>query len=162
MTWVLGALPGPGGWRGHPRFRVVVNARSLAHQERIALCYRDPGVWSGCMILTKGTSGVIFSARKRPRKGVRTGASLKKGGQEDPKRRKVGGVFRHTLSSLKKVARLPVKDRGEVLKVLKKNERRRRVGSGAPRSGGASDQVSANVSSSSASANDDWQHWVVM
>ncbi|GAU18974.1 hypothetical protein TSUD_178910 [Trifolium subterraneum] len=38
---------------------------------------------------------------------------------------KLGG-FRHVLSSLKKVARLPSKDSGEVLKILKKTERRRK------------------------------------
>ncbi|MCI72397.1 endonuclease/exonuclease/phosphatase family protein, partial [Trifolium medium] len=51
---------------------------------------------------------------------------------------------------------------GEVLKVLKKNERRRRVGLGATGSCGGSHHVSADVSSSSASATNDWKHWVVM
>ncbi|MCI65150.1 endonuclease/exonuclease/phosphatase family protein, partial [Trifolium medium] len=49
-----------------------------------------------------------------------------------------------------------------VLKVLKKNERRRRVGSGANGSSGGSHRVSADVSASSASASNDWKHWVVM
>ncbi|MCI56375.1 hypothetical protein A2U01_0077626, partial [Trifolium medium] len=67
---------------------------------------------------------------------------------------KAGGVFQHTLSSLKKVARLPSKDCAEVLKVLKKNERRRRVGTGGHRSCGVSQQSDATTSS--ASANNDW------
>ncbi|GAU22593.1 hypothetical protein TSUD_134930 [Trifolium subterraneum] len=66
-----------------------------------------------------GDAGVIFSARKKPLARARAGAGHKKGGQDAVKRRKAGGVFRHTLSSLKKVARLPSKDRSEVLKVLK-------------------------------------------
>jgi len=35
-------------------------------------------------------------------------------------KRKAGGVLRHPMLTLKKVARLPSKDRQEVLKVLKK------------------------------------------
>ncbi|MCH96867.1 putative glutamate carboxypeptidase, partial [Trifolium medium] len=50
---------------------------------------------------------------KRSRKGDSNGGGLKKSGQEDPKRRKGGCVFRHTLSSLKKVARMLSKDRAE-------------------------------------------------
>ncbi|MCI61468.1 hypothetical protein A2U01_0082725, partial [Trifolium medium] len=36
-------------------------------------------------------------------------------------KRKVGGLLRHSIYNLKKVARLPSKDRREVLDVLKKN-----------------------------------------
>ncbi|MCI63339.1 hypothetical protein A2U01_0084596, partial [Trifolium medium] len=35
-------------------------------------------------------------------------------------------MLRHSIYSLKKVARLPSKDRSEVLKILKKNTLRRR------------------------------------
>ncbi|MCH88915.1 DUF4283 domain protein, partial [Trifolium medium] len=57
---------------------------------------------------------------KRSRKEGQSIGKQKKAGQEDPKRRKAGGVMRHSLYNLKKVARLPSKDRSEVLKVLKK------------------------------------------
>ncbi|MCH79398.1 endonuclease/exonuclease/phosphatase family protein [Trifolium medium] len=57
---------------------------------------------------------------------------------------------------------MPSPERGEVLKVLKKKERRRRVGPGAPRPGRESLRESSTVSSSSVSANNDWQHWVIM
>ncbi|MCI19032.1 sulfate transporter, partial [Trifolium medium] len=86
----------------------------------------------------------------------------KKDGQQDPKRRKAGGVFRHSLYSLKKVARLPCKDRSEVLRVLKKNVHRRRGETGVNRSCSVSHQPSSDVSSSSASVNNDSKHWVVM
>ncbi|PNX92129.1 putative sulfate transporter [Trifolium pratense] len=109
----------------------------------------------------QGDVGVLFSANKWPCKGNRNGDRQEMNDQEDPKRRKGGGVFRHTISSIKKVARMPSTERGEVLKVLKKNERRRRVGSGAPRPGSVNHQQSSTVSSSSVSANNDWQHWVV-
>ncbi|GAU34505.1 hypothetical protein TSUD_388170 [Trifolium subterraneum] len=57
------------------------------------------------------------------------------------KKRKARGVFRHTLSSLKKVARLPSKDRSEVLKILKKTERWRKDVSGSYKSKEGSMQV---------------------
>ncbi|MCI27137.1 sulfate transporter, partial [Trifolium medium] len=91
-----------------------------------------------------------------------SGSRQKKDGQQDPKRRKAGGVLRHSLYRLKKVARLPCKDRSEVLKVLKKNVRRRRGGTGVNQSCSVSHQASSEVSSSAASVNNDWKHWVVM
>ncbi|PNX63645.1 cytochrome p450, partial [Trifolium pratense] len=57
---------------------------------------------------------------------------------------------------------MPSNDRTEVLKVLKKNERHHRNGVGTPRVCGVSHQASSTVSSSTASANNDWKHWVVM
>ncbi|GAU38427.1 hypothetical protein TSUD_396070 [Trifolium subterraneum] len=106
-----------------------------------------------------GDAGLSFSARKKPIGRARVGAGHKKSGQDAVKRRKAGGVFRHTLSSLKKVARLPSKDRSEVLKVLKKTERRRKVSLG---SNHVSRPVSSEEAVSSASVNNDWKHWVVM
>ncbi|GAU17883.1 hypothetical protein TSUD_330090 [Trifolium subterraneum] len=89
-------------------------------------------------------------------------ARLTKGGLAEVKRRKAGGVFRHTISSLKKVARLPNKDRNEVLRILKKTERRRKVGPVSDQLKEVSQQVSSDKSTSSASVNNDWQHWVVL
>ncbi|MCI07228.1 DUF4283 domain protein, partial [Trifolium medium] len=57
-----------------------------------------------------GDVGVIFSTKKRPRKEGQSGGRQKKEGQEHPKRRKAGGIMRHSLYNLKKVARLPSKD----------------------------------------------------
>jgi len=37
-------------------------------------------------------------------------------------KKKVGGVLRHPVLTLKKVARLPIKDREEVIKVLKNSK----------------------------------------
>ncbi|GAU41596.1 hypothetical protein TSUD_196650 [Trifolium subterraneum] len=86
--------------------------------------------------------------------------SLKKGGQADRKRRKAEGVLRHTLSSLKKVARLPSKDRGEVLKFLKKSECRSKDRHGSHQSREVSRPVSSDVAASSESVTNDWKHWV--
>jgi hypothetical protein len=85
---------------------------------------------------------------------------------------KAGGVLRHPVLTLKKVARLPSKDRQEVvkvlhnskiLKVLKKNIRnRKRLREKVTRSLEATDKSSHNESSSSASVNNDWKHWAVL
>ncbi|MCI22261.1 sulfate transporter, partial [Trifolium medium] len=72
------------------------------------------------------------------------------------------GIMRHSLYNLKKVARLPSKDRSEVLKVLKKKVRHRRGGSGDHRSCSVIPQTSSGVSASSVSVNNDWKHWVVL
>jgi hypothetical protein len=65
-----------------------------------------------------GDAGLIFSTKKKLRKGKR----LHEGHKELPDKvyhkKKVGGVLRHTMQNLKKVARLPGKDCKEVLKVL--------------------------------------------
>jgi hypothetical protein len=66
--------------------------------------------------------------------------------------KKAGGVLRHRVHSLKKIARLPTKDRGEVLKVLGKCARRRRGG----------DHAASTESSASRPTNNDWQNWVTV
>ncbi|MCI09432.1 endonuclease/exonuclease/phosphatase family protein, partial [Trifolium medium] len=87
---------------------------------------------------------VIFSVTKRSKKGERTGVRQRKGEQLDTRRRKAGGLLRHSLYSLKKVARLPSKDRSEVLNVLKKNMRRRRGGNEVNRSCTGNEQVAVD------------------
>jgi hypothetical protein len=77
------------------------------------------------------------------------------------KRKKVGGVLRHTMN-LKKVARLPSKDRREVLKILRKEVQKR---SGRRRSDKSAEMVQQGRSqsdSSMMSVNKDWEHWVVL
>jgi hypothetical protein len=78
------------------------------------------------------------------------------------KKKKVGGVLRHTMKNLKKVARLPGKDRREVLNILNKEVRKRRGKRRSVKSGEVVCQGSAEVDSSLASVNKDWEHWVVM
>ncbi|GAU51586.1 hypothetical protein TSUD_414300 [Trifolium subterraneum] len=123
-----------------------------------------PGPWSLDWLqdLNQGDAGVLFSAQKRPLQGVRVDERKKKVGREDASKKKVGGVFRHTLSSLKKVARLPSKDRSEVLRILKKTERRQRVRPRVPRLESVSNSVNSVSSASSVSCTNDWKHWVVM
>ncbi|GAU27940.1 hypothetical protein TSUD_146550 [Trifolium subterraneum] len=107
-------------------------------------------------------AGVIFTASKRLKKGGHSGARQQKEGKQEIKRTKAGGLLRHSIHSLKKVARLPSKDRNEVLQVLTKNVRRRRGGKGNSQTGDLSTRLSFEDSTSSASVNNDWKHWVVM
>ncbi|PNX78571.1 hypothetical protein L195_g034549 [Trifolium pratense] len=109
-----------------------------------------------------GDAGVIFSASKKSRKEFIQGPSLKRKVDLDPRRRKAGGVLRHPFHSLKKVARMPSKDRSEVLKALKKNVRRRRGGDGFNRSCSMSCLGSSGGSNSSGSVNNDWTNWVAV
>ncbi|GAU39751.1 hypothetical protein TSUD_219940 [Trifolium subterraneum] len=78
-------------------------------------------------------------------------------GRKDPRKRKEGGLLHHPVHSLKKVDRLPSKDRSEVLKVLNRNVRR-----WGGRNGSVSHHASSDGSSSSASSNNVWQNWVAM
>ncbi|MCI23704.1 DUF4283 domain protein, partial [Trifolium medium] len=129
----VGGLRQPGGCDGHDGLsspnRRHKRTKSCPPVERSKIS----GPWSLEWLhdLNQGDAGVIFSAQKKTCKGGRVGEKHKKTEYEVPRRKKAGGVFRHTLSSLKKVARLPSDERGEVVKVLKKNERRRRDESGA-------------------------------
>ncbi|MCI29560.1 sulfate transporter, partial [Trifolium medium] len=52
------------------------------------------------------------------------------------------------------------KDRGEVLKILKKSVRRSRGGDGVNRSCSVSRQATSEESASSGSINNDWKNWV--
>lgn len=74
----------------------------------------------------------------------------------------MGGVLRHCVHSLKKVARLPYNDRRAVLHDLKRRIRKRHGKAGVSRS---VEMVSKGISegaSSSSSVNNDWKNWVVL
>jgi hypothetical protein len=103
-----------------------------------------PWSWEWLQDHSDGVAGVIFSATKRANR-----VDHQKG-RTGPK--KAGGVLRHPVHSLKKIARLPSKDRGEVLKALGKCVRRRRGGGQA---------ISAEASTSGPT-NNDWQNWVTV
>jgi hypothetical protein len=65
-----------------------------------------------------GDAGVVFSAKKRSKSGRGLGEEqLKKAIRGIPKT-KGGGFLRHSMLSLKKIARLPIDDRREVLQIL--------------------------------------------
>lgn len=107
-------------------------------------------------------AGVVSSSRKEGKKRIRL---RKKEGHEvnvDQKRKKVNGVLRHPVHSLKKVARLPLGDRAAVLQILKKNSRRAR---GVDRLKKAVNLISKDLSekeASSGSVDKECNHWVVL
>ncbi|MCH86584.1 hypothetical protein A2U01_0007442, partial [Trifolium medium] len=104
---------------------------------------------------------VLFSAKKRSKRGNLPGDGRQKDERQTLRKRRAGGLLRHSIHSLKKVARMPSKDRREVLKVLKKNVRRSRGASSVDRSCEVVHQASSEGAQSSASVNNDWKHWVV-
>ncbi|WJX94029.1 hypothetical protein P8452_75494 [Trifolium repens] len=71
-------------------------------------------------------------------------------------------VLRHPVHSLKKLARLPSKDRGEALKAIGKCVRRRRAGVESAKSNSASSQDGPEDSSMSGTVNKDWMNWVAV
>ncbi|KAK2444862.1 heterogeneous nuclear ribonucleoprotein A0 [Trifolium repens] len=83
-------------------------------------------------------------------------------GHPDTLCRKAGGVLRHPVHSLKKLARLPSKDRGEALKAIGKCVRRRRAGVESAKSNSASSQDGPEDSSMSGTVNNDWMNWVAV
>jgi hypothetical protein len=73
-----------------------------------------------------------------------------------------GGFLRNSLCSLKRIARLPINDRREVMQILQKNARRRKHRGVASRSRKTGSRASAEGVTSSSSVNNDWKHWVAM
>jgi hypothetical protein len=109
-----------------------------------------------------GGAGVIFSATKRTKQGGDADRVQHKREAGEPSKKKVGGFLRHSLFSLKRIARLPIEDRREVLRVLQKSARRRRRMGEAGRPSTTVSRASAEVATSSSSVNNDWKHWVAM
>jgi hypothetical protein len=81
-------------------------------------------------------------------------------------------VFRHPVLTLKKVARLPSKDRADVMKVMmdskvmrvlmKKIHNRRRRRERVTKSLEEVHEISSNDSSNATSGNNDWLNWVTL
>jgi len=93
-------------------------------------------------------------------------------GRQPASKKKAGDVLRHPILTLKKVARLPSKDRVEVMKFLKNSEvmkalkhKIRKCKAPRERVIKSLEEVTpvpANDSCSLASVNKDWTHWVVL
>ncbi|CAJ2657871.1 unnamed protein product [Trifolium pratense] len=136
--------PLPGNALVCPSFRLLLGKRTSSCPPEVRRSVIS-GPWSLEWLQDQnhGDAGVIFSVSKKSSKETLHGPSLKRKVNQDPRRQKAGGVLRHPIHSLKKVARMPTKDRGEVLKVLKKSVRRRRGGDGRNRSCSMSCHVSS-------------------
>jgi len=119
----------------------------------------------------QGDVGLISSKNKRLKKTGKGNCEREGGNRHISSKRKVGGVLRHPVLTLKKVARLPSKDRQEVMKVLKnspvmqvlkqkvrnRQSQRERVTKSLE-----VDQSSNNETGSVASVNNEWKNWVLL
>jgi len=119
----------------------------------------------------KGVKGLVTSKNKRLKKVLKENSG--DGGRIMnivAKRKKAGGALQHPVLTLKKVARLPIKDREEVLKVLRKSKimnalkhkirNRRRQRAKVTRSLEDVNHNSFNKSSSHVSVQNDWKNWM--
>ncbi|KAK2452896.1 hypothetical protein QL285_000647 [Trifolium repens] len=170
----LPVSPGPehlgGGFRGPGcQLEVVKAGATRTQHQRTKSCPPAgrsglSGPWSLEWLDAhhRGDAGVISSGKRRLVPGG-DGArdQLKKAGQGQSKT-KGGGFLQHSLHSLKRIARLPINDRREVLQVLQKTARKRRPRGAASRSRATGSRVSADEGQSSSSVNNDWKHWVAM
>jgi hypothetical protein len=121
-----------------------------------------PWSWGWLQKHTHGEAGLIFSSRKeKSRKDCPEVRRLKEE-HKGSKNRKVGGLLYHVLFRMKRIARLPSRDRREVLRILHKNGRRDQ-GRGVVHSHWEDDSnTSTGAATSLASVNNDWKHWVAM
>ncbi|GAU51462.1 hypothetical protein TSUD_413600, partial [Trifolium subterraneum] len=89
--------------------------------------YSTSGPWSLEWIADNNhvEAGIMFSSRKKSHKHLRPLGDHNHEASKVPRKTRAGGVLRHTMMSLKKVARLPSKDRSEVLRILRKEIRKR-------------------------------------
>jgi hypothetical protein len=151
---------GPGGPRGGVVARCVRASSCPPTENRHAL--KGPWSWEWLADHNHGEAGVIFSASKRAKKGGPPDLNKKGMGQPVTSSKKAEGVLRHPVHSLKKVARLPSKDRAEVLKVLGKCVRRRRAGAQGEQAPSADRKTSSESPPSLGSNTNDWKNWVAV
>ena len=76
-------------------------------------------------------------------------------------RKQGGGYLRNSAQCLKRIARLTDKDRQEVLRALRKSEKKRRPVSDVPKVKVISDEGSS-FGGSTPSVNNDWSNWLVL
>jgi hypothetical protein len=110
----------------------------------------------------KGGAGALVSSKGRSASGGGVVGEQCTKTAKGPSKTKAGGFLRHSLFSLKRIARLPIEDRREVLQILQKNARKRRSRGAVSRSRVSGSQDSAADGRSSSSVNNDWKHWVAM
>jgi hypothetical protein len=75
---------------------------------------------------------------------------------------KKNGAIKRSLGFMKRVARMPDVDRREIIKILKKQDRKRRARKATQRSKAAVTSMSESTKNSSSSVNKDWENWVVL
>jgi hypothetical protein len=107
-------------------------------------------------------AGIVFSSKKKKCMSKKVQSDVGQGSVTRKKNRNSGGVLHNSALSLKKIARLPSKDRNAVLKIMRKQVRKRSGRSASRGSVAVETHPTSSHDSSSASVNNDWQHYVVM
>jgi hypothetical protein len=79
-----------------------------------------------------------------------------------PLKFKKGGAAKHSLGFIKRVARMSDRDRKDIFKVLRKNEKTKRVRKVSCDFKAAANSNDDSSKNSSTSVNKDWQNWVVL
>jgi hypothetical protein len=92
--------------------------------------------------------------------GVNTNHKKQSSSEMKKKKKKYGVVVKQSAGFIRRIARLPAKDRKEVLKILKKQGGKRRALSKASK--GIDTNVSNNSNSSTSSVNKELENWVVL
>jgi hypothetical protein len=109
-----------------------------------------------------GVLQVVSSSRNFFKKGVRSNQRCIKVDDNVQKWKKVNGMLRHPIHSLKKVERLHIQDRKAVMKILKKKGCKFQGSAKLKKAVKLIFQELSDKTSSSGSANTDWKHWVVV
>jgi len=86
--------------------------------------------------------------------------SYSKSNSKSKKIMKAGVNLKYSVGFLKRIARLPVKDRNEILKVLKRQKRMTCRASKVAKV--MSNSISTSSNNSNSSVNKDWENWVVL
>jgi len=161
---------------GEPASRVATTVEPTLSTPKtsISCSQGNSGPWSVDWLhnTQEGDTGLISSKNKKLKKVLN--AKGGKGGRLSNKqgKKKAGGVLRHPVLTYKKVARLPISDREEVMKALRKSklmnvvkqkiQNRRQLRDRVTRSLEAVNVNSLNESCSLDSVNNDWSNWVAL
>jgi len=107
--------------------------------------------------------GAVFSSTSEVRKSKQVDSvndkSISSSGNALSKKKKVGVVHK-SVGFMKKIARMPAKDRNQILKILKKQKRKRKVYVVNASSKDTTESANASKDNSSSSRGNDWVHWV--
>lgn len=158
------------GQGAKPGSEVDVGSKQKLRHTRAASCPPRTGrpVGSGPWSLEwlddqhHSEAGVVSSSRKVGKKGARHSGYRPSGDGVAPSRKNVGGLLRHSVLSLKKVVRLPDKDRAAVMKILKRKGRKYQGSTKLKRAVNMISTESSEDISSSSSSNNDWHNWVIV
>jgi len=75
---------------------------------------------------------------------------------------KKGGSVKHSVGFMKRVAHMSLNDHKDILKILKKQERNRKVRKGKQPSRATGNSSSDSSKNSTSSVNKDWENWVIL